>query len=104
LRAAGEREAFNYLIQGSEADLMKMAMLCIHRCPKLRGLGVRMALQVHDELVLFIPVDSVEEATPLIEEYVSHPYRHFGFRDLKVDTPAELGTAENWAEAKLWAR
>lgn len=99
-RAEAERQAFNYLIQGSEADLMKMAMLLIHRDPDLRRMGVKLMLQVHDELVLLIPRDYVEEATPLIEEYVSHPYRHFGFRDLKVDTPAELGVAENWAEAK----
>ena len=100
LRAEAERQSFNYLIQGFVADMIKMSMILVHRCEKLRALGVRLVLQVHDELLLLIPKGAEAKAKPLLEEYVSHPYRFFGFGDLTLDTPATLGIGVNWDEAK----
>jgi len=100
LRAAGERQAYNYLIQGSAAELLKMSMILIHNDEVLRGLGVKMIMQIHDELLFEMPLASMAEATPIIEDYVSHPYRYFGMKDLLVDTPADLGSGISWAEAK----
>jgi len=99
-RKYGERQAFNYHIQGGAADLLKMSMLLVHRDDRLRKLGVRMVLQVHDELLLEIPKGAEKEVGPIIEDYVSHPYRYFGMKDLRVDTPADLGTGKSWQEAK----
>lgn len=100
IRGAAERQAFNYVIQGSAADMLKMAMLLIHRDKTLRKLGVKMILQIHDELLIIIPKKAVAKAKPIIDEYVSHPYRHFGMNDLIIDTPASLGVAANWQLAK----
>lgn len=98
----GERAAFNYKVQGSAADLLKMAMLLIDSDERLNDLGVGMILQVHDELAFEIPKDAVEEVRPILVEHMAHPYRHERFRmkDLRIDTPADFGVGDNWAEAK----
>jgi DNA polymerase I-like protein with 3'-5' exonuclease and polymerase domains len=100
LRRRAERQAFNYVIQGSAADLLKMSMLLIDADKRLEELGVEMTLQIHDELLFNVPKGAEEECRPIIEEYVSHPYRVYGFKDLRVDTPAEIGFGESWGKAK----
>ena len=95
-----ERQAFNYVIQGSAADLLKMSMNLIDRDEKLKKLGVRMVLQIHDELVFEVPKGAQKEAKPIIEDYMSRPYKHYGMKNLSVDTPADLSFGPNWAEAK----
>jgi len=106
LRAAAERQAFNYVVQGSAADMIKLGMLLCWMDKRLRRWGVRMINQIHDEIVFIVKEKYVEHAKPIIEEYVSHPYRHteklFGvrMRDLTTDTPADLGVGPNWMEAK----
>lgn len=107
LQGQAERQAFNYVIQGSAADMLMMGMILIHTDPRLRkDRRVIMVNQVHDELVLYVKKDYLEKATPIIEEYVSHPYRHmdrilgFNLKDLEVDTPADLGYGASWFEAK----
>jgi DNA polymerase-1 len=100
LRKQAERQAFNYTIQGSAADMLRMSMLLIERDERLKQLGVRMTLQIHDELLFEVPKGAEQEVKPIIEEYVSHPYRCMGMQDLLVDTPAEIGFSNNWSEAK----
>lgn len=100
IKGHAERQAFNYVIQGTVADLLKMSMILIHRDQKLRKWGVKMILQIHDELLFLGPKNRYAEAKPIIEDYVAHPYRYFGMRDLVVDTPADMGEGENWAQAK----
>ena len=100
LRKQAERQAFNYTIQGSAADLLRMSMLLIERDERLKQLGVRMTLQIHDELLFEVPKGAEQEVKPIIEEYVSHPYRCMGMQNLLVDTPAEIGFSNNWSEAK----
>lgn len=101
VRAGAERKAWNYKIQGGAGELLKLAMVLIYRDDKLKyDLGVDMNLQVHDELLFNMPIETREEAKPIIEDYISHPYRYFGMKDLLVDTPAELGFGPNWSEAK----
>lgn len=100
LRKAGERRAWNYKIQGSAADLLKMGMILVHRNERLRELGVRMNLQIHDELLFEVPKGAEKESKKIIDELISHPYRSFGFKDLLLDTPGELDFGKSWAEAK----
>jgi DNA polymerase I-like protein with 3'-5' exonuclease and polymerase domains len=100
IRGASERQAFNYVIQGSAADMLKMGMLLVWGDERLRKWDVRMTLQIHDELTFLIPKVHVEKARPIIEDYISHPYRYFGMKDLLIDTPADLGIGSNWNAAK----
>ncbi len=105
-RAQAERQSFNYVIQGSAADMIMLGMLLCWLDPRLRKWKVKCVNQIHDELVFLIKNEYVERAKPIIEEYVSHPYRHtervlgFKMNDLIVDTPADLGLGPNWMEAK----
>jgi DNA polymerase I-like protein with 3'-5' exonuclease and polymerase domains len=96
--AAAERSAYNATIQGGAGDLMKLAMIAINRCEKLKNLGCQMQLQVHDELCLRAPNESVAKASPLITKYVSRPFDSFGMKQLLLDTPAELQAGKNWLE------
>jgi DNA polymerase-1 len=99
-RSYAERQAFNFVVQGGAADLVKMGMLLCHDNERLKELGVEMILQVHDELLFNVPKGAEEEAKPVIEELVSHPYRHYGMRDLEVDTPGDIAFGASWEEAK----
>jgi len=98
--ASAERRAFNYVIQGSAADFLKMGMLLIERDERLKSLGVRMILQVHDELLFEVPEGCEKECAPIITDYVSHPYNYMGTGSLLVDTPADINFGKRWAEAK----
>ncbi len=99
VRSYAEREAVNSVIQGSSADLMKLAMLLISRCEKLKKLGYKMLIQVHDELVGECPEENVEKAKKLVCHYMADPYEYFGMKPLKVPTPANAGAGDNWAVA-----
>jgi DNA polymerase I len=94
LRGFAERTAVNTPLQGSAADLIKLAMISIDR--KLRALGARttMLLQVHDELVFETPPDEVEEIGRLVKREMecTHP--------LEVPLIADIGVGENWRDAK----
>ena len=67
-RNASERMAINSVVQGSAADLIKMAMLNLHRRLKRENRQSRMLLQVHDELVFETPADVVEEEAAMVRE------------------------------------
>ena len=100
LRRYAERQAFNYIVQGGCAELLRMSMILIHNSQELKDLGVEMVLQVHDELVFNVPKGAEEVAAPIIEELVSHPLKYFGMDELSVDTPGEIGFGKSWGEAK----
>lgn len=93
VRGFAERNAINAPIQGSAADMIKLAMIRIHRELKEGGFKTKMLLQVHDELVFDVPLTEVDRVKPLIED---------GMRNaLTMDVPIEvgMGTGKNWLEA-----
>jgi len=90
---AAERAAINMPIQGTAADLIKMAMLRIDHGLRERRLGTRMLLQVHDELLFEAPEAELEEASALVVSCMS------GVASLRVPLKVELGVGRSWAEA-----
>jgi DNA polymerase I len=90
---AAERAAINMPIQGTAADLIKMAMLRIDTELRERGLRTRMLLQVHDELLLEAPEGELEEASVLVRSTMS------GVATLRVPLRVDLGVGQNWSEA-----
>ena len=99
-RKQAERQATNYEMQGSAQDIIKMGMIVLHREDRLRRLGYRQFLQIHDEVLGLVPQEAAEEARPIVEKCMGESYRYFGFKGLRVETPVEAGTGKNWAEAK----
>jgi DNA polymerase-1 len=93
LRQASERMAVNTVIQGTAADLMKKAMVDVHRALRAEGLQARMILQVHDELVFDAPRAELERLGPLVRVHMA------GVHALEVPLEVELGTGSNWREA-----
>jgi DNA polymerase-1 len=94
IRAFGERVAQNAPIQGSAADLIKVAMIRIDRVLRERVLNARMLLQVHDELVFEVPVPELEEVTAMVRAEME------GAAMLSVPLLVEVGVGDNWLEAK----
>ena len=94
LRAYGERNAQNSPLQGSAADLIKLAMVRIHRAIRERGLASRMLLQVHDELVFEAPPEEVEALGQLVRQHMENVVA------LEVPLVVDIGTGPNWLEAK----
>ncbi|HET6779111.1 MAG TPA: DNA polymerase I [Gemmatimonadales bacterium] len=93
-RAYGERNAQNSPLQGSAADLIKLAMVRIHRAIRERGLQSRMLLQVHDELVFEAPPEEVQVLAELVREQMEN------VAPLRVPLVVDVGTGPNWLEAK----
>ena len=94
MRAFGERAAMNSPIQGTAADIIKLAMIRVHDALKARGLRARLILQVHDELIVEAPIDELDAVRALLldgMESVVH---------LSVPLKAELSTGGNWNECK----
>jgi DNA polymerase-1 len=93
LRQAAERMAVNTVIQGSEADLIKRAMVDLDAALAERKLRSRMILQVHDELVFEVPQNEVRELTALAVE------RMKGVYSLRVPLEVDVGAGGTWREA-----
>ncbi|MFO7812084.1 MAG: DNA polymerase I [Pelovirga sp.] len=93
VRSYAERNAINYPIQGSAADIIKVAMVNIDRRLRTEKLQTRMLLQVHDELVFETPETEQEEVTSLV--------RHEMENAVALDLPlqVDIGTGRNWAQA-----
>jgi DNA polymerase-1 len=93
VRGFAERNAINAPIQGSAADMIKIAMINIHREFKAQKLDARMTMQVHDELVFDVPHDEIEIVKPII--------MHNMKTAIKTTVPimVEIGTGLNWLEA-----
>ena len=94
MRNFGERTAMNSPIQGSAADIIKLAMVKVHE--KLKSLNVRslMIAQVHDELVFDCPKDEVELIMKVVKETME------GVLELNVPLISEASSGANWFEAK----
>jgi DNA polymerase-1 len=93
-RAFGERLAQNSPLQGSAADLIKVAMIRIHDALAGRKMATRLLLQVHDELVLESPPGEVESAKELVRQHME------GAATLRVPLVVDVGVGPNWLEAK----
>jgi DNA polymerase-1 len=93
VRGFAERNAINAPIQGSAADMIKIAMINIHRELKEQNLGTRMTMQVHDELVFDVPKHEVKIVKPIIAHHMKTA--------IKTEVPimVEMGTGLNWLEA-----
>ncbi|MBN2848679.1 MAG: DNA polymerase I [Coriobacteriia bacterium] len=94
LRSFGERTAMNHPMQGTAADLMKLAMIEVDRRLRAEHLASRMVLQVHDELVFEAPADELEALTVLVREAMS------GVAELRVPLEVSVGSGTDWASAK----
>jgi DNA polymerase-1 len=94
LRAAGERMAINMPIQGTAADIIKIAMVRLPGRLREAGLGARLLLQVHDELVLEVPRDEVEKTAPILRETMEGA--------LKLDVPltVDVKVGDDWESMK----
>jgi DNA polymerase I len=100
-RQALEREAINMPIQGSNADLIKIAMIQLQYALKERRMKTRMILQVHDELVFEIPVEELERAQKLIRQKMEGVADLLkGVSDLNVPLKVEMKTGRNWFAAE----
>lgn len=93
VRSGAERNAVNAPIQGSAADIIKLAMINIHEKFQEKNYKSKMLLQVHDELVFDIHKSELEELKPLIKSEMENAFK------LKVPLDVELGVGENWLEA-----
>lgn len=93
-RQFGERAAMNMPLQGSSADIIKIAMINVCRSLKEKGLKTKLILQVHDELVLEAPENEVEIASNILKYEMENAVK------LSVPLTVELHTGKNWYDAK----
>jgi DNA polymerase-1 len=93
LRLGAERQAINAPLQGTAADIMKMAMAKMPHALRAAGLSARMLLQVHDELVFEVPDAELEKTAALVRDVMEHVVT------LSVPLDAEAGHAQNWSDA-----
>jgi DNA polymerase-1 len=93
-RGFGERVAVNFVMQGSNADIIKVAMVAIHDRLRAEGRGARLVLQVHDELLLEVPETEVTKVRELVREEMVGAY------PLDPTLAVDVGVGDDWAEAK----
>jgi DNA polymerase-1 len=93
MRNYAERQAINAPIQGSNADIIKKAMIQIHDQITRNNLSAKMLLQVHDELVFEIPTENVEAEVPVIKSIMESAAK------ISVPIVVDYGVADNWADA-----
>ena len=89
-----ERTAINTVIQGSAADLIKLAMIRIYRRLRQEKLAARMLLQIHDELVFEVPASEVEALARLVADEMAHVL------PLSVPLKVDVKAGPNWAECQ----
>ena len=93
VRSSGERMARNTPIQGTAADIIKLAMVHVWQRLRDEGLRARLLLQVHDELIVETPLDEVERVKALVKEEMEQVVQY------EVPLTAEVGTGKTWLEA-----
>ena len=93
-RGFGERVAVNFVMQGSNADIIKVAMVAIHERLRAEGRGAKLVLQVHDELLLEVPETEVSKVRELVREEMVGAY------PLDPALAVDVGVGDDWAEAK----
>ena len=94
VREFGKRAAMNTPIQGTAADIIKLAMIKVYQAIKEQGLKSRLILQVHDELIINTYVDELETVKKLLEENMENAY------SMTVALKAELNEGSNWYQLK----
>jgi len=93
-KAVIERQAVNFVIQGSGADILKKAMVLVVEAFKVRGLKSRLLMSVHDELIFSVPNDEVEVVKPLVKDIMENVFK------LHVPLVVDIGVGLNWFDAK----
>jgi DNA polymerase-1 len=93
-RSLGERLAVNSVMQGTAADVIKVAMVRIHNRLRAEGRAARLLLQVHDELLLEAPDAEVSQIKQLVREELCNAY------ELDPPLAVDVGSGEDWSEAK----
>lgn len=93
LRSQAEREAINTPIQGTAAEVIKIAMINIHRRLKEKKLNTKMLLQIHDELLLEVPPEEIETSTGIVKECMENAVR------LNIPLKVSINTGKSWFEA-----
>ena len=93
VRQFGERVALNMPVQGTAADIMKLAMIETHRRLHSSNLRAKLVLQVHDELIVECPEEEAEQVSEILRESMS------GIASLCVPLPVDVNTGKSWAEA-----
>jgi DNA polymerase-1 len=96
VRAFAERMALNTPIQGSSADIIKLAMIDVDRELRNQNLTSRMLLQVHDELVLEVPADELDRVAYIVRSCMEEAFQ------LKVPLVASVKFGLNWFDMKNW--
>lgn len=94
LRSAAERIARNTPIQGSAADVIKLAMIKVSQALKEKNLKSKLILQVHDELILNVPLEELEQVKVILKENMENAI------DLKVPLKVDMSTGDSWYDAK----
>jgi DNA polymerase-1 len=94
VQAFGERAAMNSPIQGTAADIIKIAMINTHRALKKSGIDARLILQVHDELIIEAHKDCSERALEILRKEMENAI------SLSVPLTAEISIGSNWLDAK----
>ncbi|MBU0646497.1 DNA polymerase I [Patescibacteria group bacterium] len=98
LVASGERMAINMPVQGTAADLMKMAMIEVHGWLKQSGWPAKMLLQVHDEIVIEVASDAVDKVAKGIKEIMEN------IAQLSVPLVVDVEVGTNWGEMEAWKK
>lgn len=93
LRAFGERAAMNMPLQGSSADIIKIAMIGIYNALKGKNLKAKLVLQVHDELIIDCPIEEQEEVAKILKKEMENAI------ELRVPLIADVGVGKNWFDA-----
>jgi DNA polymerase-1 len=96
VKRAAEREAVNMPIQGSAADILKIAMVHLHRALREQGFSARMILQVHDELVLEVPHDELQRVARLVRSLMENAL------ELDAALKVDMKTGRNWEEMEAY--
>lgn len=94
IRQAGERIAMNMPLQGSASDIIKIAMINVHKALKEGNFKAKLMLQVHDELLIDCPINEIDKVTKLLNDAMTNALK------LRVKLVAEVSSGDNWLEAK----
>ena len=94
IRQSGERIALNTPIQGTSADIIKMAMVKVYETFKKKGLKSKMIIQVHDELIFDIKKEELDDVMEIIKDVMENVYK------LSVPLKVDINYGQNWYEAK----
>jgi DNA polymerase-1 len=92
-RQASERAAINAPVQGTAADIMKLAMIKMHKSIKKEGVEAKLILQVHDELILDTPKKEIDTVVGLVTDSM------MGAANLDVPLEIDIGIGDNWDQA-----